>query len=95
VTVPVACTDNADVSCFGSVDSATRRPSAMLINRSPRRPADITLTIRSNVAPSAASVYRFDATDLKNIVHRSDTAIIAGKLRLTLPGYSITLVRCR
>jgi hypothetical protein len=67
----------------------------MLINRSPRQPVEMTLAVRSNVELNGASVYRFDNADLKNIVHRSDTAIIAGKLRLTLPGYSITLVRCR
>jgi hypothetical protein len=94
-TAPVTCTDPDDVSCFGSVESATRRPIAMLLNLSQSRPAELTLTVRSSRRLTGASVYRFDGGDLKNIAHLPDTPIIAGKVHVGLPACSMTLIRCR
>ncbi len=82
------------VSCFGSLDSTTGKPVVILINKTPEKSAEITLNIKGK-AFQKASVYQYNETDLKKIVTLPDVNSVQGRIKMVLPGYSITLLRCK
>jgi hypothetical protein len=67
----------------------------MLINKMPDKAAPVTLSLTSRSPVAAASVFRYSRADLKTIERLPDIAITAGRARMELPAYSITLLRCR
>jgi hypothetical protein len=94
--IAVTATSNAPekVSCFGSLDSQTHLPMVMLLNKMPDQEATVTLTLSETKPVSAAEVYRYSGADLKTIAHLPDIAIESGRVRVSLPAYSLTLLRC-
>src|SRR5579884_297451 len=95
--VAVAADSNApnQVSCFGSVEAKTGNPCILILNKMPETEATVTLAVQGGKPVTAASVYRYSGEDLKSIRHLPDIAIRAGRARVQLPAYSITLLRCR
>jgi hypothetical protein len=95
VAVAAASSDPDRVSCFGSVDSKTGETAAMLINKTPDRAEEITVVLNGKKLVTAAGVYRYSGDDLKAIQRMPDVAVQHGRVHLTLPAYSITLLRCK
>ena len=93
--VSATSSDPNRVSCFGSVDSATGQPIVMLINKMPTETANVTLTLSGGKPLTRASVLRYSSENLKAIVSVPGVAVQGGLVRLGLPAYSITLLRCR
>jgi hypothetical protein len=95
VAVAASSSDPDRVSCFGSVDAKTGETTAMLINKTPDRAEEITLALNGKKPLTAARVYRYSGDDLKAIQRMPDVSVPNGRVHLTLPAYSITLLRCR
>lgn len=93
--VEARSSDSADVSCFGSVETSTGRPAVMVINKLPDRDVPASLTVTAKQGVKSAEVYRFSGNDLKKIERMPDIAITDGRVRIRLPAYSVTLLRCR
>jgi hypothetical protein len=94
VAVSAASNTPDKVSCFGSVDSTTGKPVVMLINKQPDKAASITLDITGKAFQKAA-IYRYSDADLKKILSLPDVMSVGGRIKLTLPASSITLLRCK
>lgn len=95
IAVKASSGDPKSVSCFGSVDSRTGKPALMLINKLPERAVTVTISLTNRSPVAAASVFRYSRADLKTIARLPDIAITAGRTRMELPAYSMTLLRCR
>lgn len=95
------------VSSFASIDSVTGEPIVIIINKQPDGAATVDLTINGGAGDNGgnggsrirrASVWRYDAENLKSIVRLKDWEIGREQPNLaavTLPPYSITLLRLR
>jgi hypothetical protein len=93
VAVAASSSQPDKVSCFGSLDSKTGLPAVMLINKSPDEDQEVTLQINGAKNLRAAQVYQYSGIDLKRIVPMPDIALQNGRARVTLPAYSVTLLR--
>lgn len=83
------------VSVFASLDHKTGAVAVMLINKTPSDTGKITLRLKSKGGTSRAQVYRYSEEEPKIIQSLPEIEIQDGKLKMNLPPYSITLLRCR
>lgn len=83
------------VSLFASVESKSRTLCLMILNKMPFDTAKITLNIKGKQVPENGKVYRYSEEDPKIILGSSAIDFREGRAQLTLPPYSITLIRCR
>lgn len=81
------------VSCFGSLDSRTGMPAAMLINKQPDGEAGVTIRLRHNRPVSRATFRQYSSAHPGAIVELPERKVDKGALHVTVPGYSITLIR--
>jgi len=84
-----------EVSCFASVDSRTGEPVAMLINKQPRQKTTVTVRVNHTKRLTRAALWRYSGDNLQEIVALPDLSVSDGTLKLTVPGYSLTLIRFR
>jgi hypothetical protein len=84
-----------ELSCFGSVDSKSGLPAAVVINKRPDRALTVTLAVKHTRPVSAASAWRYGGTNTRGIDRLSDVAVKSGSCTLTIPAYSITLLKFR
>ena len=87
--------DADHISVFASLDKKTGHTTLMLINKTPSDTGKITLRIKSKEKLSAAQVYRYSEEEPKIVQSLPAQEIQDGKLKITLPPYSITLLRCK
>lgn len=95
VAVQATSGDPGRVSCYASRDARTGRPILLLINKSPREQRSVALKIESKEPVTAAEGFRYDGSDLKQIVRTPSVRFQEGKAQITLPPYSLLLLRCR
>ncbi len=90
-----ASSDSDRISCFASKDSKTGHIALMLINKTPTDTGKITLRIKSKEPLGTALVYRYSEDEPKIVQSLPAKEIQDGKVQITLPPYSITLLRCK
>ena len=67
----------------------------MLINKQPLRDSVVTVHVQHARPVQRASLWRYGGANLEAIVKLPEMPVSVGTLKLTLPGYSITLIRFR
>ncbi len=82
------------VSCFGAVDSTTGEATIMVINKRLRQTGQVTLNLAGTAATSA-NIYQYSDAAPDSITHLPSRSITGGRLNLSVPAASITLIRCR
>lgn len=87
--------DPEKVSLFASTDTKTQTLCLMILNKMPYDTAKITLNIKGKQIAEQGQVYLYSEENPKIIRGSTPLEIKEGKAQLTLPPYSITLVRCR
>ncbi len=87
--------DANDLSCYAATDTATGELTLMLVNKMPRAVVTVPLTLRG--LPPGARVVRLWRVSADNPGRVAALPPVQGWLRmtLTLPPYSVTLVRLR
>ncbi len=81
-----------DISCFAGLDGASGQPSAILINKQAARDSIVTVNLRHSAPMSKASIWRAGPIG-HGITALPDINLEGGKMRITLPGYSVSLLR--
>lgn len=81
------------VSCFGSLDSTTNLPVVMLVNKSPDKAQMVTLAVTSKTTLRRSEIYRYSGSNLAGIEKLPPVQIVGNRVKLTLPPYSMTLLR--
>ncbi|MCX6380096.1 MAG: hypothetical protein NT023_11580 [Armatimonadetes bacterium] len=87
--------DAGRISVFASLDKKTGHTTVMLINKTVADTGKITLHLKSKTRLSSAEVYRYSEEVPKIVPLLPAKEIQNGKLQITLPPYSITLLRCK
>ena len=81
------------VSIFGSVDSQSGKPVVLLINKDDRNSRVVELTLSGGREIANANAFRYSSETKSGIVKISDVSFKSNRSSLTLPPYSITLLR--
>lgn len=81
------------VSCYSAVDSQTGELTVMLLNKMPRATATVPLTLRGVAASARVKTWRFFTDNTPRITPLPSLAEHGGSLTVTLPPYSMTLLR--
>jgi hypothetical protein len=92
-SVMAQSSDPSAVSCFASTDSSTGMPAVILINKQPGAEAVAALSVRHTKQLTTASVWLYDAADLKSIEPGAPIQFTGGTATVRLPAYSMTLLR--
>jgi hypothetical protein len=87
--------ESGRVSCFGSIDSKSGETAVMLINKTTVSAPGVTVSVSAKNLLSTAHVYRYSADNLKSIEALQPVALKSGRVTMTLPAYSITLLRMK
>lgn len=93
--IAATSTDEDRVSCFGSVDAKTGETVVMLLNKQPRDSASVTLNLIARSPLRHAQGFRYSGANLKAIETLPDITLTNGRAQMTLPAYSLTLLRCK
>lgn len=98
LALPVRAPYPDDVTCYAARERATGSLTLLLINKRPARNARVRISLRGQDAPKTIAGYRYDGNDLKAIRPLTDNPsrmnVSKNTITLTLPAYSLTLLRC-
>ncbi len=83
------------VSCFGSVDSSTGQPVVMVLNKMEKHSVMAEISLNGQNSSTKADIYRYSAENISSIAKVGETTLVNRSCELSLPPYSITLLRMR
>jgi hypothetical protein len=95
VALPAQSALPGRVSCFASLDRRNGLPTLILLNKHPKEPAKVALRLTGVPAALTAKTYLYSGANLKAIVPQADARLVGGRAEVSLPAYSILLLRCQ
>ncbi|MEP6755195.1 MAG: glycoside hydrolase family 44 protein [Chthonomonadales bacterium] len=87
----VTTTAASDVACFASSDHG--KPAIILVNENPTAQTAVSLQIKGKAANGSVHIWQFGGENTKSIRKLGDVQMAGGQVKLTIPPYSITLLR--
>ncbi len=90
-SLPATSTDQEQIAVFAALRGSDMALTVMVVNKS-TQDLESPLTIQGVTLPAAASVYRYDASNLAAIQHPADIPLSGAQFSAVYPARSITLL---